>query len=77
MIKALVRDTQMEYCNAISTPATPDVHLIMKEGGAADPQFKYRSEMGSILYLAVKTRNDIAVAASMLFSHVEAPSRLQ
>jgi len=61
----------------VSTPGTPTVDLSTKSGGACDASFNYRSVMGILLYLAVKTRPDIAVVVSMLCSHVEEPSKLQ
>lgn len=77
LITALLSNTRMESCNGISSPLTTSVDLSIKDQNPIDESFDYRSVIGSILYLAVKTRPDIAVAASMLAQHVESPSRVQ
>ena len=77
LLKALLEKTGLQNCKGISSPLTPSLDLSSKQGGNIENGFDYRSIVGSLLYLAVKTRPDIAVAASMLAQHVENPSMLQ
>lgn len=67
----------MAGCTAIEMPTSPSIDLSLKGEMLTNPTLNYRSVIGSILYLAVKMRSDIAVAASILAQYVESPTRIQ
>jgi len=52
----------MSDCNAVSTPSNPGAKLTKSEVGANEDgaEFPYRKLIGSLMYLAVGTRPDIA-----------------
>jgi transposase InsO family protein len=64
----------MNYANPVKTPLvshlTPSNDLELD-----DSQFPYRSVVGSLMYLMVGTRPDIAVACSELSRYLEKPSQ--
>lgn len=67
----------MWSCKLVKTPTTLMEDLSMNDGTWVETKLNYRSAVGSILYLAVKTRPDLAVVASQLARHVEDPSLAQ
>lgn len=68
----------MEDCKPVSTPAEPhcerweavELGALSGEG----PDVEYMSLVGSVLYAAMVTRPDIAVAVQMLSRHLQNPS---
>lgn len=77
LIRALLEDTKMWNCKPMSTPASMADDLSLRTGNRVDTRLNYRSVVGSILYLAVKTRPDLAVTISQLARHVEDPGLAQ
>jgi hypothetical protein len=68
----------MLECKPTQTPVTDPVSLMIKQPRTEDEasQMKavpYREAIGSVLYLAVRTRPDIAVAVRILSKHVQEP----
>ena len=49
----------------------------MKDGKIDQSGFDYRSVVGSLLYLSIKNRPDIAVALNILIRHVEGPEKVK
>ena len=56
----------MENCKAVVTPLEANVHLGRGQGEAVTDEFPYAELVGSLLYLTVNTRPDLAHAASVL-----------
>jgi len=58
----------MSDCNLVSTPSSPGAKLTKSEIGTSedDVEFPYRELIGSLMYLAVGTRPDIAFTVSHL-----------
>ena len=77
LIQALPESTRMSACKGVSSLATTSFDPSIKGGESIEKFFDYRSVAGSILYLAVKTRPDIAIVASILSQHVESPTTIQ
>ena len=77
LVSALLQSTGMESCNGIQSPLNPAVDLSMKEGEIGQSGFDCRSVIGSLLYLSIKTRRDIAAAVNILSRHVEGPKKIQ
>jgi Reverse transcriptase (RNA-dependent DNA polymerase) len=77
-IKSVLDRFGMLECKPTQTPMTDPVSLMMKQPRTEDgaSQMKavpYREAIGSVPYLAVRTRPDIAVAVSILSKHVQEP----
>lgn len=70
----------MINCRPIATPMTPGEHLTQdgsaSGGGALDEEGSrvYRSAVGSLMYLAVGTRPDIAAAVSVVSRFMQSPN---
>ena len=77
LVNSLLESTGMASCNGIESPLNPVVDLSLKEGEIVEFKYDYRSVIGSLLYLSIKTRPDIDVAVSMLSQHVENPTKIQ
>ena len=77
VLNSLLKSTGMESCRTTSTPMDHTIGMSATCCTRADEDSNYRSIMGSILYLAVKTRPYICVATGILCRHVEAPSMKQ
>ena len=56
----------MENCKAVAKPLEANVHLGLGQGEALIDEFPYAELVGSLLYLTVNTRPDLAHAASVL-----------
>ncbi|CAK9826054.1 Retrovirus-related Pol polyprotein from transposon TNT 1-94 [Anthophora retusa] len=67
-IKDTVKNFGMTDCNPINTPMDPGTKLQKREGPAnrEDSKLPYRELIGSLMYLAVATRPDIAYTVSYL-----------
>ena len=52
----------------MSTPSDPHVHLChpMKDDGDTNPPFPYQEIVGSLFYLAMHSRLDVACAVSIV-----------
>lgn len=62
----------------VRSPLQTDIGIIHKPNPLCDEgRTKYGSIVGSLLYLATKTRPDLCVVASALCSHVESPTDKQ
>lgn len=70
--KVLERFAMLD-CHPISVPADPSSNLAKFEG-KLDEKFPYRELVGSLMYLAVGTRPDIAYIVSKLSQFLEHPS---
>ena len=64
----------MGNCNPASTPAATDLKLIKEDGSKSVDQSKYQSMIGSLLYLAVGTRPDIAFAVGAVSKFNSCPT---
>ena len=62
----------MAQCNSAKTPLTD--RLLKDPSVKQKNDFPYRALVGSLMYLMVGTRPDIAVACSELSRHLESPS---
>jgi len=65
-IKQILTKFGMENCNPVFTPAAIDVKLVKSNGSKSVSQKLYQPTVGSLLYLAVATRPDIAYAVGVL-----------
>lgn len=66
-IEKLLRRFGMENCKTVATPAVPGQHLKKPEGSyIPSDKIPYRELIGSLMYLAVCTRPDIAHAVSIM-----------
>jgi hypothetical protein len=77
-VKGVLGRFGMLECKPAQTPMSDPVSLIIKQPRteAEVIQMKsvpFREAIGSVLYLAVRTRPDIAVAVSILSKHVQEP----
>jgi hypothetical protein len=68
----------MLQCEPTQTTMTDPVSLMIKQPRTEDEAIQmkavpYREAIGSVLYLALRTRPDIAVAVSILSKHVQEP----
>lgn len=78
-IIGILKDYQMESCNPVSTPMNPGIQLSKAPEGyqaTEDEILVYRSLTGSLLYVAVKTRPDIADAVSKLCRYSSNPTSM-
>lgn len=74
LVKKLLNDSEMTYLKQIDTPTSPAItYYDAEKSGALSPvqYHNYRSIVGSIMYLASKTRPHLLVTASMVASNVE------
>ena len=76
-MKSLLKSTATTLCDGIRSPLNSAVDLSSKEGEIISWKYDYRSVIGSLVYLTVKTRPDIAVAVSMSSQHVGSPTKIQ
>ena len=76
-IDAIISAAGLENSKAAVVPSDPTVDLSTVSEEGIDDDFQYRSLIGSLLYIATRTRPDIAVVTSMLARHVEQPSKKQ
>lgn len=76
LIEKLIKYNNMQNSKPMSSPAATDVNLNDNIGNrlSKDMHHRYRSTVGSLLYIATKTRPDISVITSMLGMHVEEPA---
>jgi hypothetical protein len=66
-IDKILRQHKMEDCKPVATPIDPSVKL-QKANGAPDPKIQsgYAAAVGSLMFLAIATRPDIAYAVQSL-----------
>lgn len=61
---------KMTDCSPISTPADAHVRLAPNADGLCDQSFKYRELVGSLMFLAIVSRPDIAYAVNVLSQYM-------
>lgn len=66
----LLKKYKMEDCNPVNTPMDKDV-TFEKTDGDANQRRPHRELIGSLMYLAVATRPDIAHAVNVLAQYIE------
>ena len=79
-IASMLERFNMVDCKPAPTPMVQPVDLMMKVSDDVSEQAEmkgvpFREAIGSLLYLSVRTRPDIAVAVSILSRHSSAPRR--
>lgn len=65
-IKSILKRYNMVDCKAVSTPMVPNNRLLKEDECLNDEQYQYRQLIGSLMYLSVCSRPDIAFACSQL-----------
>ena len=70
--RLLLERFNMSKCNAVSTPMVPGLKL-SHEGEELPENNEYAAIVGSLLYLAVKTRPDISYAVGVLTRFMSCP----
>ncbi|BES99741.1 Hydra magnipapillata [Nesidiocoris tenuis] len=65
-IEDLLEKYKMTNCRTVTTPVEVGLKLDKRPSDAEEPQVPYRSLIGSLMYLAVATRPDIAFAVNSL-----------
>jgi len=65
-IKDILKKFGMEECKSVSTPMEPGTKLVSSEENQNSKDIPYREIVGSLNYLAVATRPDIAHSVSVL-----------
>ncbi|MCP4492594.1 MAG: DDE-type integrase/transposase/recombinase [Gammaproteobacteria bacterium] len=74
-IEDLIKKMGFEEAKPMSTPADPNVALVMNDGYSADVDLKmYQALVGSLLYAAVATRPDIAHAVGVVCRFTSRPT---
>ena len=74
-IDSILRKYKMEEANPVSTPLDPNIKLTpSKDGASPERSNDYASLIGSLQYLAVATRPDIAYAVNRLAACTANPS---
>lgn len=63
-------------CFAVSTPAEVGKHFSKADDNNPKPKFPYREAIGSLMYLMVCTRPDIAYIVGVLSRYLENPSEM-
>lgn len=71
--KKVLEKFGMTQCNGVVTPSDPN-QTMCDFDGSDRTSFPYRELIGSLMYLAVGTRADIAHAVGMASRYVEAPT---
>jgi hypothetical protein len=75
-IEAILTKENMKSCNPVATPMDSGVHLTKHSGERDDElQCRYASLIGSLMYLAVATRPDIAYMIHRLSAFTANPSK--
>ena len=73
-IEKILRKFEYYDCNPVSTPYDPSIQL-KKNNGDPVSQLKYSQLIGSLLYIANKSRPDIAYAIGRLSRYTHNPSK--
>lgn len=76
-IRELLEQYGMTECNPVSTPLSPGTVLLPAtetDEVVRSPAYPYRELVGSLLYMAMWTRPDIASAVNMLSRHMARPT---
>ena len=65
-----------KHLNPVSTPSEPGIKLTKSENEASDSErFRYQQEVGSLIYLSIKTRPDIAYAVNNCARFMSNPNK--
>lgn len=76
LIENLLNESGMSDSKPQRSPVSPENDLNIKADSISkDDADKYRSHVGSLLYLATKSRPDLCLVASTLGSHVADPTK--
>ena len=73
-VEQLLKTFGMDSCNPVTTPSAVDVKLVKSDGSRSVDPVKYQSIIGSLLYLAMATRPDIAHSVGVLSKFNSCPS---
>ena len=74
MIADLLREYGMEGCNGKEVPMSPGTVLMRDQGDPLDvKRYPYSALVGSLMYLAVTVRPDIAYAVGVLTKYMSCP----
>ena len=71
----VLRRFQMENAQQVSTPSSTSVKLQKSKEGDPSVAFPYREAVGSLMYLSIMTRPDIAEAVNTVARFVERPGQ--
>ena len=78
-VKRILKDHGMEWCATVASPADPSVRLMKGENdfvsnpvNESNPQH-YQSAVGSLMYVMLGTRQDIAYAVRLVSQHCTNP----
>ena len=76
-IQKLLKKQKMSDCKPVGTPVDPGSHLVKAtDDDEALDQQRYQSLVGSLMYLAVCTRPDLAYAVNTLARFSSKPNRI-
>jgi hypothetical protein len=73
-IKNLLSTHGMENCKGVDTPMQANITVTKSEGDMLDSKTPYSALVGSLLFLSITTRPDIAFAVSTLSRFMAEPS---
>ena len=74
-IEKILKKFEFFDCAPFATPYDPNIHLV-KNNGEPVSQLKYSQLIGSLLYIANKSRPDISYAISRLSRYTHNPSEI-
>lgn len=78
LAEKLLRDNGMQYSKPVCAPKNTNAMTMKMDNDALDKDeaTKYRSIVGNLLYIAMKTRSDTSITASLLSTRVKNPRRI-
>ena len=73
-IESVLRRFQMDSCNTVSTPMEPNKQLSTNAGEASElEKLEYQQAIGSVMYIMLATRPDLAYTVSTLSLYCSNP----